>query len=93
METPRLTSIPAKSPQTASQVIDREAVVLDIPAKMLRGFNPVGSRVWQLVDGQRTLEEIARVIVQEFAGREDDVVRDVQAFLGELADKKLVVFP
>ena len=57
--------IVAKSPKTAWQIIEGEAVLLSMDTKVLRGLNPVGSRIWELIDGQRSLEEITGVIVQE----------------------------
>ncbi|MEW6323778.1 MAG: PqqD family protein [Nitrospirota bacterium] len=92
MDVARLDRIPVKAPQTAYQVLDEQAVVLDITAKILRGFNPVASRIWHLVDGRRTIKEIAVTIAEEFAGDEAEIVRDVDAFLHELTDKQLVVF-
>ena len=92
MATPALTAVPVKTLHTASQVIDGEAVILDIPGKLLRGLNPVGSRIWQLVDGKRTLLEIARSVALEYRRPEDDVRQDVAVFLGELAEQRLIEF-
>jgi len=92
MATPALNRIPVKAAHTASQVIDGEAVILDIPGKTLRGLNPVGSRIWELVDGTRTLTDIARVVAGEFARTEEEVVKDVALFLGDLADRRVLEF-
>jgi coenzyme PQQ biosynthesis protein PqqD len=81
-----------KAAHTASQIIDGEAVVLDIPGKMLRGLNPVGSRIWELVDGQRTLTEIASQLAGEYARAEPEVLQDVSVFLDHLADRNLIEF-
>jgi hypothetical protein len=92
MATPALNRIPVKSAHTASQVIDGEAVILDIPGKVLRGLNPVGSRMWELVDGTRTLTDIARVVADEFGRTEEEVVNDVVIFMGDLADRRVLEF-
>jgi len=92
MATPALNRIPVKAAHTASQVIDGEAVVLDIPGKTLRGLNPVGSRIWELVDGTRTLTDIARVVAGEYARSESEVLRDVVIFLNELAERRVIQF-
>jgi len=84
--------IPLKASHTASQVIDGEAVVLDIPGKMLRGMNPVGSRIWELVDGRRTLREIARVVADEYDRPGPEVLQDVTMFLDELAERRVIEF-
>jgi hypothetical protein len=82
--------IVAKSPKTAWQIIEGEAVLLSMDTKVLRGLNPVGSRIWELIDGQRSLEDIIEVIVQEFDVAATDAARDVRAFIQELLDRGLV---
>ncbi len=82
--------IVTKSPKTAWQIIEGEAVLLSMDTKVLRGLNPVGSRIWELIDGQRSLEEITGVIVQEFEVAPGVAVQDVRAFVQELLDRGLV---
>ncbi|HUJ78816.1 MAG TPA: PqqD family protein [Nitrospiria bacterium] len=87
-----VTRVPMKASHTASQMINGEAVVLDIPGKILRGLNPVGSRIWELVDGQRTLLDIARLVAEEYTRSEIEVLQDVESFLDELAVRGVIEF-
>ena len=80
----------AKSPTTAWRLIEGEAVILSLETKVLRGLNPVGSRVWELIDGQRSVEEIITAIVQEFDVTPQAAAEDVRRFVQELLDKGLV---
>jgi len=80
----------AKSPKTAWRIIEGEAVILSMDTKVLRGLNPVGSRIWELIDGQRSLEEITGTIVLEFDVTPADAAQDVRAFIQELLDRGLV---
>lgn len=82
--------IPAKTPTTAWRVIEGEAVILAVDTKVMRGLNAVGSRVWELVDGRREVDEIVETIVAEFAVEPERARADVDAFLRQLADKGLV---
>lgn len=82
--------IPAKTSTTASRLIAGEAVILSLDTKVLRGLNAVGSRVWDLIDGHRSVEEIVDVIVAEFDVAQPEAAADVGAFLRELVDKGLV---
>jgi hypothetical protein len=82
--------IVTKAPTTASRVIEGEAVILSLDTKVLRGLNPVGSRVWELIDGQRSVEEIAGLIVNEFDVEGTQADQDVGGFVQELLDKGLV---
>ena len=80
----------AKAPATAWRVIEGEAVILSLETKVLRGLNPVGSRVWELIDGQRSVEEIVGVIVEEFDVAPQEAARDVRGFVQEILDRGLV---
>jgi hypothetical protein len=80
----------AKAPTSAWRLIAGEAVILSLDTKVLRGLNDVGSRVWDLIDGQRTVEDIIDVIVEEFDVSRDQAVADLDAFTRELLDKGLV---
>ena len=82
--------IVAKSPTTAWRVIEGEAVILSMETKVLRGLNPVGSRIWELIDGRRSVEEIAGVIVEEFDVAPQEAAQDVRGFVQGLLDKALV---
>ncbi len=82
--------IVSKAPATASRVIEGEAVILSLDTKILRGLNPVGSRVWELIDGQRSVDDIVGVIVLEFDVSQEAAVRDVGDFVRELLAKSLV---
>jgi hypothetical protein len=82
--------IVTKNPKTAWRIIEGEAVILSMDTKVLRGLNPVGSRIWDLIDGQRSLEQIVQVILQEFDVTPGEATRDVQAFIQDLLDRGLV---
>ncbi|HEY7516900.1 MAG TPA: PqqD family protein [Methylomirabilota bacterium] len=82
--------IPAKASTTASRLITGEAVILSLDTKVLRGLNAVGSRVWELIDGHRTVDEIVDVIVAEFEVSRPAAAADLDAFFRQLIDKGLV---
>lgn len=79
----------AKAPATAWRVIEGEAVILALDSKVLRGLNPVGSRVWELIDGQRRVEEIVELVVREFEVEPRQADADVRSFVRELLDRGL----
>lgn len=83
--------IVARAPATASRVIEGEAVILSLDTKVLRGLNPVGSRIWELIDGRRSVEAIAAIIVGEFEVGPEAAARDVGAFVRQLLDRGLVI--
>ena len=83
----------SKSPATAWRVIEGEAVILSLDTKVFRGLNAVGSRVWELIDGRRSVDEIVTEIVGEFEVAPEVATRDVGTFVAELLEKRLVTAP
>jgi hypothetical protein len=81
----------SRSPKTAWRVIEGEAVILSLDTKAFRGLNPVGSRVWELIDGRRSVDEIVEVILREFDVTPERAAEDVHTFVRELLDKELVI--
>ena len=79
-----------RSPATAWRVIEGEAVILSLDTKVFRGLNAVGSRVWELIDGRRSVDEIVTQIVIEFEVAPEIAARDVGAFVAQLLEKRLV---
>lgn len=71
------------------RVIDGEAVLVDPAIGKVRVLNELGGRIWELIDGQRSLAEIVTLICQEYDAQPDQVTSDVLAFLEELTRKGL----
>jgi pyrroloquinoline quinone biosynthesis protein D len=67
-----------------------EVVVLDATGRMLRGLNATGALVWKLLDGKRSVLELARTLAETQAIDEAQALRDVRSFLTQLAAKNLV---
>jgi len=79
-----------KNPLFAWRVI--EGMVLLVPIKqsgpeirrLYRLKDPVSSRIWELVDSQRTVQEIHQVLCQEFDTEAHKAKRDLVKFLRHL---------
>ncbi len=85
-----LTSAPRPSPRCAWQVLEGEAVILDLEGHKLMGLNPTGSFVWGLLDGRRTLAQIAAAVADRFQVSVDRAAADVSAFAGLLSHRGLI---
>lgn len=83
---------PKHHPNTASRVFSGEAVVISPAENMVRMFNPAGSRIWELADGVRTVDEIARLLTEEFAVELPAAQAQVVQFVDELAARELLTF-
>lgn len=79
-----LQSYPIPAAQVAARVVDGAAVIILADAGEVNVLNPVGTRVWELIDGTRSIEDIIGVIAREYAVSPADASRDVLAFVEEL---------
>jgi hypothetical protein len=70
---------------------DPTTVVLDPRSGQYFTLDVVGSRVWQLCDGIRTVSEIVAIVAREFDAPADVIEADIIELLQELADEQLVV--
>jgi len=84
--------MPRHHPQTASRVFSGEAVIITPAENMVRMLNPVGSRIWELADGTRTVEEIAQTLTGEFEVALAKARAHTTAFVDVLAAKGLLIF-
>jgi len=85
-------SIPIKSPDTAHQIIDGEAVIITPGQMMVHVLNAVGSRIWDLADGERNIEDIAKVLSEEFDVSYETALDDAVEFTGDLAGNEILHF-
>lgn len=47
-------------------------------------LDEVGARVWELIDGQRSIEDIKNVLLDEYASDEKQIEEDVCGFISQL---------
>jgi Coenzyme PQQ synthesis protein D (PqqD) len=82
---------PNKSLHTASRIIDRQAVVVIPREGQVNILNQVGSRIWELADGKKSLDEIAVIISDEFEVEPEAAYLDTGEFVRELLEKEMLV--
>ena len=75
---------PNKHPRTASRLVDGEAVIVLPEENVVKVLNAVGSRVWELADGTRTVREIATTIYDEYDVSHEQAEKEVIEFVTEL---------
>lgn len=67
-----------------------ETVILHLESGYYFGLDAVGTRVWELLKGGNTVDEICACLRKEFRGAGDGVDGDVMAFLDDLLANNLV---
>ena len=75
---------PQPHPQTAGRVIDGEAVLILSDSSEVNVINEVGSRIFELADGTRSIAQIAAIVAAEFDGDVDEICRDTLDFVKNL---------
>ena len=78
------------SEKVLMQKVAGEAVLLDLDSQSYFGLDPVGTLIWEGVSAGKTEAEIVERIISEFDVVADVAERDLQAFLEQLADDKLI---
>lgn len=81
---------PRPSARCAWQVLEGQAVILDLEGHKLMGLNPTGSVVWGFLDGRHTLAQIAAAVAEQFEVSVERAVADVTAFVALLSERGLV---
>jgi hypothetical protein len=68
-----------------------ETVLLDTVNGSYFGLDPVGTRVWQLIEQGKALAEVCNVMFVEFDVPRDQLELDVMALVGDCLDRRLLV--
>ncbi len=74
------------------RIVDGEAVLMSPLGDGLHIFNEVGTRIWELVDGSNTVEDIANQIHKEYDVEKSVAYEDTLAFLEELLNLNALVY-
>ena len=85
----RLDATYARDPNFVSRRIADEVIVLPIRKNLgdlesIYTLNEVGARIWELLDGRRTLREIRDVIVGEYQVTDQEATVDLETFVEHL---------
>lgn len=82
---------PRRSPNVTYETIDGRAVLVDVAGTELITLNPVGTLVWNALDGERDAAALADDLVGNFEDvTRGELERDIIDFLSELARSQLV---
>jgi coenzyme PQQ synthesis protein D (PqqD) len=94
MTTPSPATTLERRPGVLAQQVkptDPSIVLLDSQSGEYYTLEAVGTRVWQLCDGARTLGEIAAVIAKEYDQSPEVIERDILELAQDLMAEQLVV--
>jgi len=66
-----------------------ETVIVDPDGEVIMGLNGTGGRVWDRLDGERSLGDIAGELAKDHGVDPDQVLGDVLAFAEQLIERNL----
>lgn len=78
------------SPEVLSQEISGETVLLDLKSEGYFGLDKTATRIWQLLNERKTVEEIHTVMLAEFEVDPEVLRADLQHHLKELETAGLI---
>lgn len=85
------------SEDVVARVIEGEIIIVPLVAGIgdmedeLFTLNPTGKAIWDRLDGQRTLAEVAADLSEEYEGAREAIETDVLGLVGELLERRMVV--
>jgi hypothetical protein len=81
-----LSKYPTPHPQVATRTVDESAVIVMADSGEVTVLNAVGTRVWELADGSRSIADIIAAIEAEYQVTSEQAQQDVTTFLQSLIE-------
>lgn len=85
-----LDTILIRSEEVLYQEVGGEGVLLDLASEQYFGLDPVGTRIWNLLDGDTCLDRIHAALADEYAADPARIGEDLLALARSLAEAGLV---
>lgn len=79
-----------RSDEVLFQEVGGEAVLLDLASEQYFGLDPVGTRIWHLLDGQTRLEQVHAALCVEYDADPQRIGDDLLVLARALAEAGLV---
>ena len=92
-----LDAVCACSENVVARTIEDEVIIIPLVAGIgdeedeLYTLNETGQAIWQKLDGQRTLREVAAILAETFEGPRGELEADVLGFASELTRRGILV--
>jgi len=84
-------TVPRRHPDAVFRIVEGQGVVVLPGVGEVQVLNPVGARIWELIDGARSAAAIASTVAQEFEVPETTATSDTLDFIEALRDQKMLV--
>ena len=85
-----LDTILAPNPNAVGHIVDDQAVVVVPEHGEVKVFNEVGTHIWELVDGSRSIRDIAELVCEAFEVAPETAVQDTLEFVTEILKEDII---
>jgi len=72
------------------QDLQGETVLLNLNTGVYFGLDPVGTRIWQLIQEQQSLQKVQDCLLEEYDVTRDQGLQDLLALITQLQEKGLI---
>lgn len=79
-----------KSTHVLSSSIDDEVVMMSSEKGMYYNLNPIGSRIWELLETPQTVESLCVQLMEEYDVDEATCKQETEEFIQSLTDRGLI---
>lgn len=85
-----LDSVVSKNEEIDDTDLDGEKVMMNLDKGQYFMMNEVGSRIWELIEGNTSIVNIIETLTNEYQVDEETCENTVMEFLGRLKDAELI---
>ena len=87
----QLSDKPQHSPNATHQTVGEEAILINATTGVYYSLNDTGTSFWELLDGQRTIADCARIIAEEYEVEPGLVEDDLLELAAEFSAEGLII--
>lgn len=78
------------SSHVVARAVGEESVLLDLESGTYFGLDPVGARMWQLIESGKSLAQVCDIVFEEYDVTREVLEQDTLALAGDLLEKKII---
>lgn len=82
---------PQRHPEASHETVEAEAIIVNLNTGSYYTANDTATMFWELLDGQRTIADCARLIAREYDVEAEVVEADLLELAATLEDEGLII--
>jgi hypothetical protein len=86
----RMESVVVRDNNIIFSEMDGETVMMSVEKGEYYGVNPIGSRIWALLETPKKVSELCAALLPDYDVTAEQCSRDVMVFLSEMTEKGVI---